>query len=240
MDWPDVTKYRGCVSAQPQNQEIIKDLYTTKFVWGWRGMIMELFEAFKISNGCFLQKIIFYRDGAGEDQFNQVLRDEVGAIREACSKFQLGFAPPITFIVVQRRHNTCLFPVDYQIPDIIDDNSGGNILPGTVVDTVICHPKEFDFYLNSHAGRKPSVLFQSHPLSCSSFNYNNGYVLITYTVPLVYYAHVPAIRARYYIEGGDSPDGGSTSGRGGTSETNLEVKPLPNIKENVKEVRFFC
>ncbi|KAK1588681.1 hypothetical protein Q3G72_025839 [Acer saccharum] len=27
-----------------------------------------------------------FKDGDGEDQFNQVLRDEVGAIREACSK----------------------------------------------------------------------------------------------------------------------------------------------------------
>ncbi|CAL5194043.1 unnamed protein product [Lathyrus oleraceus] len=25
-------------------------------------------------------------------------------------------------------------------------------MPGTVVDTSICHPREFDFYLNSHAG----------------------------------------------------------------------------------------
>ncbi|KAG4996968.1 hypothetical protein JHK84_028001 [Glycine max] len=27
-----------------------------------------------------------------------------------------------------------------------------NILPGTVVDSKICHPTEFDFYLCSHAG----------------------------------------------------------------------------------------
>jgi eukaryotic translation initiation factor 2C len=28
----------------------------------------------------------------------------------------------------------------------------GNVRPGAVVDTDICSPKEFDFYLNSHAG----------------------------------------------------------------------------------------
>jgi eukaryotic translation initiation factor 2C len=27
MDWPEVTKYRGIVSAQPHCEEIIQDLY---------------------------------------------------------------------------------------------------------------------------------------------------------------------------------------------------------------------
>lgn len=30
MDWPEVTKYRGLVSAQAHREEIIQDLYTTK------------------------------------------------------------------------------------------------------------------------------------------------------------------------------------------------------------------
>ena len=29
MDWPEVTKYRGIVSAQPHREEIIQDLYKT-------------------------------------------------------------------------------------------------------------------------------------------------------------------------------------------------------------------
>lgn len=29
-----------------------------------------------------------------------------------------------------------------------------NVLPGTVVDDVICHPRDFDFYLCSHAGER--------------------------------------------------------------------------------------
>ena len=29
MDWPEVTKYRGVVSAQPHREEIIQDLYKT-------------------------------------------------------------------------------------------------------------------------------------------------------------------------------------------------------------------
>ena len=34
---------------------------------------------------------------------------------------------------------------------------GGNISFGTVVDTVITHPREFDFFLCSHAGIKVHV-----------------------------------------------------------------------------------
>jgi hypothetical protein len=36
----------------------------------------------------------------------------------------------------------------------------GNVRPGVVVDSGICHPKLFDFYLNSHAGM--GVLFGKH------------------------------------------------------------------------------
>lgn len=53
-------------------------------------------------------------------------------------------------------------------------------------------------------------------------------------MPPVYYAHLAALRARYYTEG-DYSDGGSSSGRGAG-----EVRPLPRIKENVKEVMFYC
>lgn len=56
------------------------------------------------------------------------------------------YCPPITFIVVQKRHHTRLFPVQGE------GDRNGNVLPGTIVDRGICHPFEFDFFLNSHAG----------------------------------------------------------------------------------------
>ena len=57
------------------------------------------------------------------------------------------YQPPITFVVVQKRHNTRLFPATER-----DGDRSGNCVPGTVVDTGICHPTQFDFFLNSHAG----------------------------------------------------------------------------------------
>ncbi|KAG6384559.1 hypothetical protein SASPL_155617 [Salvia splendens] len=57
------------------------------------------------------------------------------------------------------------------------------------------------------------------------------------SIPPVYYAHLAAFRARYYIEGTDFSDSGSTSDAG--RERNKEVAPLPKIKDNVKDVMFY-
>ncbi|KAK1586285.1 hypothetical protein Q3G72_000822 [Acer saccharum] len=256
MDWPEVTKYRGLVSAQTHRDEIIKDLYTSTqdaqrgVVHG--GMIRDLLRAFRMSTGHKPHKIIFYRDGVSEGQFNQVLLHEVDAIRQACSSLEPNYVPPITFIVVQKRHHTRLFPSDRNMTD-----RSGNIQPGTVVDTKICHPTEFDFYLNSHAGiqgtSRPThyhVLFDENRFTADELQMLTNNLCYTYArctrsvsiVPPAYYAHLAAFRARYYIEG-DTSDGGSSSGRGsgsGTREGHLLVQPLPGIKENVKDVMFFC
>ncbi len=39
--------------------------------------------------------------------------------------------------------------------DLAVGGKSGNVRPGVVVDTDICSPTMFDFYLNSHAGTKP-------------------------------------------------------------------------------------
>ncbi|PRQ33295.1 putative post-transcriptional gene silencing PAZ-Argonaute family [Rosa chinensis] len=66
----------------------------------------------------------------------------------ACASLEEGYMP--TFVVVQKRHHTRLFPADHSNRGQMDRS--GNIQPGTVVDTEICLPTEFEFYLNSHAG----------------------------------------------------------------------------------------
>ncbi|KAL5210131.1 hypothetical protein ABZP36_005754 [Zizania latifolia] len=155
MDWPEVSKYKCLVSSQSHREEIIADLFTEVkdsqkgLVYG--GMIRELLVSFYRANGCRKPaRIIFYRDGVSEGQFSQVLLYEMDAIRKACASIEEGYLPPVTFVVVQKRHHTRLFPEDHRARDLMDRS--GNILPGTVVDTQICHPSEFDFYLCSHSG----------------------------------------------------------------------------------------
>lgn len=60
-------------------------------------------------------------------------------------------------------------------------------------------------------------------------------MIFAYAVPPVYYAHLVAVRARYYIES-ETLNSGSTSG----SENRVEIRPLPLIKDNVKDVMFYC
>ncbi|KAF8039529.1 hypothetical protein BT93_B1907 [Corymbia citriodora subsp. variegata] len=254
MDWPEVTKYRGLVSAQAHRQEMINDLHIPKQTPEGRpgGMIRELLIAFRRSTGHKPHRIIFYRDGVSEGQFSQVLLYEMDAIRQACASLEEGYLPPVTFIVVQKRHHTRLFP-DYNRRDTMDKS--GNIQPGTVVDTRICHPTEFDFYLNSHAGiqgtSKPShyhVLLDENNFSADALQTLTNNLCYTYArctrsvsiVPPAYYAHLAAFRARYYIEGDESDAGSSGGGRGTTEGTAVAIRVLPSIKDNVKDVMFYC
>lgn len=89
-----------------------------------------------------------FRDGVSEGQFEKVLRIELSAIRDACRSMPgQPYEPPITFIVVQKRHHIRLFPTNERESD--DRNK--NVRAGTIVDTEITHPSHIDFYLVSHA-----------------------------------------------------------------------------------------
>ncbi|XP_022866443.1 protein argonaute MEL1-like [Olea europaea var. sylvestris] len=258
VDWPGATKYRGLVSAQSPREEIIQDLYKTTegpnggIVHG--GMIRELLIAFRDSVGNLPQRIIFYRDGVGEEQFYQVLLHEMNAIRRACFSMDKHYLPTVTFVVVQKRHHTRFFPANHGDRNTTDKS--GNILPGTVIDTKICHPSGFDFFLCSHAGTQGTsrpthyhVLFDENKFNADGLQLLTNSLCYTYArctrsvsiVPPVYYAHLAAFRARYYVEGGELSNSRSAPGRDmATREKNLEVRSLPAIKDNVKDVMFYC
>ncbi|ERN01425.1 hypothetical protein AMTRI_Chr03g147670 [Amborella trichopoda] len=257
QDWPEVTKYMGLVSAQSHRREIIADLYTCQrhptkgLVHG--GMIRDLLISFKIATRQKPQRIIFYRDGVSEGQFNQVLLEEMDAIRKACASLEEGYLPPVTFIVCQKRHHTRLFTNNHNNQSSVDRS--GNILPGTVVDTKICHPSEFDFYLCSHAGiqgtSRPAhyhVLYDENSFSADGLQSLTNNLCYTYArctrsvsiVPPAYYAHLAAFRARYYLEASLSEDGSSAGGLNRQAGDVAIRPPLPAIKENVKQVMFFC
>ena len=119
-------------------QEIISDLVE---------IVKELLVEFYKTNRCLKPcKILFYRDGVSEGQFDQVLVHEVRAVQEACMKLEEEYRPRITFVVVQKGHRTRLFRENDR------DASGKscNVPPGTTVDSGIAYPYEFDFCLCSH------------------------------------------------------------------------------------------
>ncbi|KAL8146423.1 hypothetical protein AgCh_004241 [Apium graveolens] len=256
MDWPEVTKYRALYSAQGHRDEIIRDLYSTRVDpqkgHVHSGMIRDHLRAFRLATNRQPQRIIFYRDGVSEGQFNQVLLEEMHAIRTACQSLQENYLPPVTFVVVQKRHHTRLFPAVHN--DRRSTDKSGNILPGTVVDTTICHPTEFDFYLCSHAGiqgtSRPThyhVLYDENKFTADALQALTNQLTYTYArctrsvsiVPPAYYAHLTAFRARYYMEGTAS-DGDSSSEARATREGVAAVRSVPGTRDNVKDVMFYC
>ncbi|KAG0487307.1 hypothetical protein HPP92_009402 [Vanilla planifolia] len=214
QDWPEITKYAGLVSAQAHRQELIQDLYKT---WNDPGAADILQES--------------YWTKAFENH-----------ILQACASLEPNYQPPVTFVVVQKRHHTRLFANNHKDRSATDKS--GNILPGTVVDTKICHPTEFDFYLCSHAGIQvmcgPLVYFvavQSEPrqtnicevhkicFSCTSS--------ILCTLGCLFVLGSMSNRAR-------RDNGSCSAAKSNCVTAEFAVRPLPALKENVKKVMFYC
>ncbi|KAF9156218.1 argonaute 1, partial [Linnemannia schmuckeri] len=195
-------KYATSIRTQEARLETIANLET---------MVVELLKAFYASTKNRPERILFYRDGVSEGQFAQVLQDEVAAIRSACKKLHATYAPKITFVVVQKRHHARFFPMHRDQAD-----RSGNCQPGTVVDTGIVHPFEFDFYLQSHAGllgtSRPAhynVLCDENRFTSDSLQELTYRLCFLYArstrsvsmVPAAYYAHLVAQRARFHTKG---------------------------------------
>jgi eukaryotic translation initiation factor 2C len=202
------------------------------------------------------ERIIVYRDGVSEGQFQQVLREELRGVREACLKVDAKYRPKITFIVVQKRHHTRLFP------EQTNDGCGKakNVYPGSVIDKFIVHPDEFVFYLCSHAG----IQGTSRPTRYYVLHDDNGFAadqvqMMSYylchcfsrctravSIPApVYYADLACTRARAHLQAsmGDAlSDTASTlSGEGGSSSTPKEDELIAatTVMDNIRKEMYF-
>ncbi|KAF9623478.1 hypothetical protein IFM89_003094 [Coptis chinensis] len=245
MNWPAANKYISRMRSQTHRQEIIQDL---------KEMVRELLEEFKQEVNMLPKRILFFRDGVSETQFYKVLEVELQAIRAACLTFPR-YKPTITFAVVQKRHHTRLFPNETDSPSSGTQYSNENIPPGTVVDTVITHPKEFDFYLCSHWGMKGTsrpthyhILSDENQFTSDELQrlvHNLCYTFVRCTkpvslVPPAYYAHLAAYRGRLYIDKSDSIGCGKTPATVSRASPPLKATPLPKLSENVKKLMFYC
>ncbi|XP_023216050.1 protein argonaute-2-like, partial [Centruroides sculpturatus] len=173
------------------------------------------------------EKIIFYRDGLSEGEFSKAVNKELMLMRDACAEMNPSevYQPPITFVVVGKRHHTRF------VPENLEDGVGKhrNIPPGTTVDTTIVHPTQFDFYICSHTGiqgtSRPAhytVLwddnnFTADELQTLSYYLCHTYVRCTRSISIpcpVMYAHLAAYRAKQHLlarweDGGRNNDSNS-------------------------------
>lgn len=165
--------------------------------------------------------IIYYRDGVSEGQFDEVLTTELYQIHEACKKLEDGYEPNLTVVICQKRHHTRLFCKNEK-----DADRSKNVPPGTVVDSDIVSPRNFNFYLCSHAGiqgtSRPvhyNVIYTDHSnlsgedLQKLTFKLCHLYQRCNRSVSLpapVYFAHLAAFRARAHLAADE--DANSTLG----------------------------
>ncbi|KAI3981946.1 hypothetical protein MKX01_018852 [Papaver californicum] len=244
----------------------------------------ELLISFRKATGQKPLRIIFYRDGVSEGQFYQVLLYELDAIRKACASLEPNYQPRVTFVIVQKRHHTRLYANNHKDRSSTDKSGnilpGNNkcfnsdtlhvlflafsslfieqlcvSYAGTVVDSKICHPTEFDFYLCSHAGiqgtSRPAhyhVLWDENNFSADEIQSLTNNLCYTYArctrsvsiVPPAYYAHLAAYRARFYM-GTEVPENPKRRNTHFSPSNNGScVRELPALKENVKKVMFYC
>ncbi|RIA92820.1 Piwi domain-containing protein [Glomus cerebriforme] len=232
------TRYCGrfSVNKDPRN-EIIEDL---------RGIVNDLLRVFYQKNQVLPRKILFYRDGVGENQFQHVLNYEVKALKDVFASIYKNSGPKLTFIILQKRHHTRFMPTESR-----DGDRLGNCRPGTVVDTTILVRQEFDFFLQSHSSLQGTsrpihynVLYDENNFSADgiqTLTYRLCYLSARCTlsisqVPAVYYAHLIANRAKHYYrwEGEEKSD---ISGSSGKSE--ISVGSIEEIKNGLANAMFF-
>lgn len=198
----DKNAFKYCIGYRIQNpkQEMITDL---------KAITAEQLSYYKKMNGKLPDKILYYRDGVSDGQFQEVLSIELTAIYAACREAQC--KPKVSFIVVQKRHHTRFFPAK-------GDRGVGkhnNVKPGTIVDSDIVDPHEFQFFLVSHASiqgvarpTKYCILHDDNNISANDFQtitYNLCHLFtrcnraVSYVAP-TYYAHHAAARGKVYIQ----------------------------------------
>ncbi|ONI18322.1 hypothetical protein PRUPE_3G209300 [Prunus persica] len=244
--WPLISRYRAAVRTQSPKLEMIDALYKPLENGTDAGIIRELLvDFYKTSNGRKPTQIIVFRDGVSESQFNQVLNIELDQIIKAYQHLGEVDVPKFTVIVAQKNHHTKLFQTG---------GSTDNVPPGTVVDTNIVHPRNYDFYMCAHAGMigtsRPAhyhVLVDEIGFSPDglqnlihslSYVYQRSTSAISIVAPICY-AHLAAAQVGQFMKFEDLSE--TSSGNGSvTSAESIPFPELPKLHKNVQGSMFFC
>ncbi|VDC01533.1 unnamed protein product [Peniophora sp. CBMAI 1063] len=250
----NAAKYVATMRAQETRKEIIQDL---------ESMFTEILDLYMGYQRAIEKKaqpapkrVIFYRDGVSEGEFQQVLDEELPQIKAACAKRKIN--PRITLIVVGKRHHTRFFPAN---PNDGDRRSG-NCPAGTVVDTNIVSPVEFDFFIQSHGGllgtSRPAhynVLYNENDqlnvdgLQSITHALTHVFARATRSVSIpapVYYADIVCARAKLHYDPSaaqleastvDETNEGSVAQQARADDFRARFQP---VHKNISQLMYFC
>ncbi|KDR79292.1 hypothetical protein GALMADRAFT_137154 [Galerina marginata CBS 339.88] len=200
----DFAQYPASMEVQESKKEMVTNL--AKMMW-------ERLTLYKAKNKNSLpQRILVYRDGVSEGQFNIVVNEELPAIRLACSKFdttQKAYRPAMTIVICGKRHHTRFYPTE-----AADADQNGNPRSGTIVDRGVTAVYNFDFFLQAHGGlqgtTRPTHYYvvhntiglQADELQVLTNSVSYMFARATKAVSLVspaYYADLACERGRCYL-----------------------------------------
>lgn len=217
------------------SQEIILDM---------KKMTKHILNSYRKRNDCFPERIIFFRDGVSQGQFQTVLQSELTSIQKACHELYKKTLP-ITFIIVQKRHQTRFMPKNPE--EAV--GKFGNVPPGTTVDTDVTHPVYFDYFLCSHEGirgtSKPAhyvVLhddnkFQADDIQKFCYDLCHVYARCNRSISIpapAMNAHLAAARAKKYIDW--HLLNGASSSSGYSSDDISLPEEVINFVNNISEI----
>lgn len=200
------------------------------------------------NNGKLPAQIVFFRDGVASTAFDQTISEEVGAIKAAATKLSPQAKILVTYVNVQKRHHAFLTPIGKNFADRM-----GNPLAGSVVDSVICDPRDVDFYLYSHAaiigtsrGCHNHLLVNDGAYTLTeiqNLTYRLSYLYqrcgrsVSIPAP-VYYAHHAASRAKFYL-GNDNSSISSDEINKRRNNKPFKITG-PKVHANIKGKLYFC
>ncbi|KAK8939676.1 Protein argonaute 16 [Platanthera guangdongensis] len=241
-NWPLISRYNASVRTQSANLEMIDSLYKPFSEREDSGMMRDLLcEFFNSTGGRKPAQIIIFRDGVCESQFIHVLNIELDQVIKAFQRLGEANLPKFTVIVAQKNHHTKLFQV----------NSSENVPPGTVVDTAVVHPRNYDFYMCSQAGMigtsRPThyhVLLDEigfSPDNIQNLVHSLSYVCqrstaATSIVAPIHYARSAARQMSHFVKSDDLSDSSSQGDEG----WNSVVPEMPKLDQFVRNSMFFC
>ncbi|KZT61284.1 Piwi-domain-containing protein [Calocera cornea HHB12733] len=237
------TRYRATVGVQPSRVEIIGDL---------KQMVVNAIKAFQGYQASVEKRlnvvptrVLFYRDGVGEGQFQEVCDQEVVAVKNAFES--LNMKPPrVTFVVVGKRHHTRFFPVEKR-----DADRSGNAPSGLIVDHDIVHPAYPNWFLLSQGGLKGTSRpmhacimkdennFRLQALQSLTYTLTHNFARATRAVSIpspIYYAHIASGRRAIHFKALN--DGSSTISSADMTYADYE-RAWQGIHANLENKQYF-